>query len=138
MLGNGARRNDIDTPRNVRWRRGSTRWRPVFGATIALSLVILFMPESGVPTAPPGTDKVVHVLLFAALAVTGALAGVPARWLAAALLGYAVGSEVIQASPLLGRTASAADVVADSLGIAIGLFVARWVRRRECPPVSRR
>jgi VanZ family protein len=66
----------------------------------------------------------VHFALFAALAGTARRAAVKTRWLAPALVVYAVSSELIQASPLLGRSASVADVAADLLGAAVGLYLA--------------
>jgi VanZ family protein len=102
-----------------------------FGMAVAVSLVVLFMPESGVPPAIPGTDKLVHLSLFAALAGTGVLGGSRRRWLVPALLAYAVSSEFIQSIDLLGRSASVTDVIADTLGVGFGLLLAlRWARRR--------
>ena len=97
-----------------------------FGLALLVSAVVLFMPASGVPTAPPGTDKVVHLLLFAVLAVTGRWAGVAQVPLAVKLVGYAVLSEVVQGAAPLARSASVADLVADVAGVAVGLLV--WVR----------
>ncbi len=86
-----------------------------------LSVVVLFSPGDAVPAAPAGADKVVHVAVFALLAVTGLLAGFR-RWpLALSLLGYAVLSELIQAIPALGRGASVGDWIADAVGVALGL-----------------
>ncbi|NEK86902.1 VanZ family protein [Blastococcus saxobsidens] len=102
-----------------------------FGLTVLVSVVVLFIPASGVPTAPPGTDKVVHLLLFAALAATGRWAGL-ARWpLAAGLTGYALLSEVVQGVAPLGRSGSVADLVADVLGIAMGLAAWAWTAGRS-------
>ena len=123
MLGNGQARPYGDTPASAR-QRDRRRWLVAFGASVVVSLVVLFTPRTGVPTAPPGTDKIVHFALFAALAGTALLAGARRRWLVPALIAYAVASELIQASPLLDRSASVADVVADMLGIAVGLLAA--------------
>ena len=75
-----------------------------FGLAVLLSLVVLFLPASGVPSSPPGTDKVVHLLLFAVLAVTARTAGWRAAPVLAGLLGYAALSEVLQALLPLGRS----------------------------------
>lgn len=104
----------------------------MFGLAVALSVVILFAPESGVPPTFEGVDKVVHVTLFAALSLTGALAGHRRIRLAVALLAYAGGSELVQALPLLGRSSDWWDVLADSVGVAVGL-TALAVRRRPLP-----
>lgn len=94
-------------------------------AVLAVSLVLLFGPAGPASDAvPTGSDKVVHVLLFAALAWTGRLAGVPLPPLGLALLAYAGLSEVLQSSvPWAERTSSWADVAADAAGIALGLLL---------------
>ena len=100
--------------------------------TVAISLIILFTPASGVPSAPPGTDKVVHFALFLALACTGRAARIPALPLAAGLFGYAALSEVLQAVLPLGRTGDVLDGLVDVLGALVGLLViaaARSARR---------
>ncbi|MCI2420449.1 VanZ family protein [Saccharopolyspora sp. K220] len=93
------------------------------------SLVILFTPESGVPTAPPGTDKVVHFVLFAALASTGRIAGFPTARLLPALVGYAAVSEVLQGLLPLGRSCEIADGLVDVAGAAVGWAIVTAARR---------
>ncbi len=142
MLGNERELIDSDTPAHSRpldqhrWPRsvsGTTerRWRWAFGAAFLVSLIILFIPESGVPPAIPGTDKVIHLTLFAALTTTGLLAGSRRRWLLPAVLAYAVASEFIQAIGVIGRTSSVADVLADAIGVALGVGLVGWLRRRR-------
>ncbi|MGP4020206.1 VanZ family protein [Saccharopolyspora sp. 5N708] len=94
------------------------------------SLVILFTPESGVPTAPPGTDKVVHFALFAALASTGRIAGCQTSRLLPALVGYAAASEVLQGLLPLGRSCELADALVDVAGVAASWAIIAAVRRR--------
>jgi membrane associated rhomboid family serine protease len=100
--------------------------RVVFGAVVALSLVVLFAPAGDVPSAPPGVDKVVHGVLFLALAATGRWAGLRPAVLLPALVVYAAGSEVLQGLSGIGRTASALDWAADVVGVLAG--VALWAR----------
>lgn len=105
--------------------------RVPFGAVVALSLYMLFSPSDGVPTFPDVwffNDKLIHGTLFAALAFTGRLAGVSLRVLAPALVAYAAGSEVLQALLPIDRDGDPLDFLADSTGIAIGLFAGRAVR----------
>jgi hypothetical protein len=87
-----------------------------------LSVVVLFTPESGVPTAPPGTDKVIHTLLFALLAFTGLYARL-ARILPL-LVVYAGVSEVLQEliTPL-HRSGDWLDALVDVAGIGLGWWV---------------
>ena len=100
--------------------------RAVFGAVVLVSLIVLFAPAGNVPSAPPGVDKVVHAVLFLALAATGRWAGLRAAVLLPALVAYAAGSEVLQGLAAIGRTASVADWVADAAGVLAGL--ALWAR----------
>ena len=96
-----------------------------------MSLVVLFAPADDVPAAPAGVDKLVHLLLFLALAVTGRWAGVPARPLVVGLLAYAAASEVLQAVTPLARSGSLADLGADALGVLTGLALTRFSCARE-------
>lgn len=93
-----------------------------------LSLVVLFAPTDGGGSPPVGADKVVHLLLFAALAGT-------ARWrfgrvalVLAAVAGYAVLSEIAQAFVLPGRSGDPYDVLADLTGAGLGWLLARRAR----------
>jgi hypothetical protein len=98
-----------------------------FATVVLVSLVVLFAPQSATPsTLPPGTDKVIHMALFAALAWTGRRAGLPVVGLAIGLVTYAVGSEVLQGALPIGRSPDAVDAVVDTVGIAVGLIAARW------------
>ena len=105
--------------------------RGVFAVVVLVSLAVLFAPANDVPSAPPGVDKLVHLVLFAALAASGRWAGARTGVLAGLLLGYAAVSEVVQAMPALGRSASVADWVADAAGILLGLLGWAWARRRS-------
>ncbi|WP_409331529.1 VanZ family protein [Trujillonella humicola] len=103
--------------------------RGVLAVTFLVSLAVLFTPGDDVPPAFFGVDKVVHVVLFAALAVAGRWAGVPARLLALLLTGYALVSEVVQALAPLDRSGSVGDWLADVLGVALGLLAWAGIAR---------
>ncbi|SEQ50082.1 VanZ like family protein [Lentzea xinjiangensis] len=102
-----------------------------------LSVVVLFTPESGVPTAPPGTDKVVHAALFALLALTGLYAKIPR--ILPLLVVYAGVSEVLQqvVTPLR-RSGDVLDALVDVAGIALGWAIATWIRSRRRGPRTTR
>ncbi|MEV5544106.1 VanZ family protein [Saccharopolyspora shandongensis] len=100
-----------------------------FGVAVLASLLILFMPASGVPTAPPGTDKVVHFVLFAALAATGRIAGFPTSRLLPTLVGYAIASEIMQGLLPIGRSCEVTDGLVDVAGAAAGWALISAVRR---------
>ena len=94
-----------------------------------LSVYVLFAPRpAGGGTDLPGGDKVVHLALFALLALAS-------RWrfgdpppLLLALAGYALGSEVAQAVLLPTRSGDVLDVVADLAGVAAGWLAAARLR----------
>lgn len=96
--------------------------RGAFAVAVLVSLAVLFTPASGVPSAPPGVDKLVHLALFAALAVTGRWAGVRRGLLAALLALYAAVSELLQSLDVLNRSTSVADWLADVAGVLLGLL----------------
>jgi VanZ family protein len=95
--------------------------RGAFAVAVLVSLAVLFAPASEVPVAPPGVDKVVHVAVFLALALTGRWAGVRPGVLGALLVAYGAVSEVVQAVTPLERSGSVYDLVADAVGVALGL-----------------
>jgi len=97
--------------------------RGAFAVAVLVSLAVLFAPASDVPSAAPGVDKLVHLSLFAALAVTGRWAGVRRAVLAALLVLYAALSELLQSLEVLSRSTSVADWLADVAGVLLGLLV---------------
>ena len=99
---------------------------------VAVQLAVLYSPSAGGAVGVAGIDKVVHIAVFGAVAVTGVRAGLPVRWLAGALLVHAVLSEVVQAAFLAHRSGDPRDIAADVLGVALGLAAA-GVRPRAWP-----
>jgi hypothetical protein len=102
--------------------------RGAFALAVLVSLAVLFAPASDVPSSPPGVDKLVHATLFAALALTGRWAGLARGALASVLVLYAAASEVVQG--LIGRDAAVGDLLADVVGVLIGLLAWQWLARR--------
>jgi hypothetical protein len=102
--------------------------RGAFALAVLVSLAVLFAPASDVPSSPPGVDKLVHATLFAGLALTGRWAGVARGLLAPVLVLYAAASEVIQG--LIGRDAAVGDLLADVVGLLLGLLAWQWIARR--------
>jgi len=114
---------------------GSLLCWAAFALACAVNLYGLYAPSQPGPALFTGADKVGHLLSFAFVMGTGLLAGIPARWLAAALLAHAIVSELIQYLVLPGRSGDPVDVVADVVGIGIGWagghLLARRLRRGE-------
>ncbi|MCW2849770.1 MAG: rane protein [Marmoricola sp.] len=105
--------------------------RAAFAAVVVVSLVVLFTPASGVPSGIPVSDKVIHAWLFAALAVTGRLAGLPWLVLLLGLVAYAGISEILQTVLPISRDGDVRDALADSLGVLVGLGLVVLVERRN-------
>ena len=85
-----------------------------------LSLYVLFAPRSGGDRPFEGSDKVVHLALFALLAATTRWRFGPVAAALAAVGAYAVVSELVQGLLLAERSGDPYDVVADLLGVALG------------------
>jgi multisubunit Na+/H+ antiporter MnhF subunit len=80
------------------------------------------------PAAPPrllGTDKLEHAAAFLVLTLLAAFGWrrLPLWFIALAMITHGLLIELIQASPVLQRTMSFADVVADAAGIALALVL---------------
>ncbi|MGY2081360.1 VanZ family protein [Modestobacter sp. SYSU DS0657] len=110
--------------------------RGVLAVTVLVSLAVLFAPPGGVPDSPPGVDKLVHLLLFAALAGSGRWAGIGRAVLAGTLVLYAAVSELLQGTDMVGRNASVGDLLADVVGLVLGLAVWTAFTRRRRTTVS--
>ncbi|PWE18155.1 hypothetical protein DDZ18_00645 [Marinicauda salina] len=105
--------------------------RLAFLVVLAIASFIALTPGPSAPDSLFGRDKFDHLAAFAALAVL-ARAGWPrrTRLLTGGLLFvYGMGIELVQSIPLVGRTASIADLAANGLGIAAGLLLA-WAGGR--------
>ncbi len=93
---------------------------------------LAFRPVIGIETGLPW-DKANHAAAFVVLtALTGR--GWPAlsrAWLAAIMLAAGVGIELVQGLPGIGRDADVWDVVADGVGIVVGLALLGWMARRR-------
>ncbi len=107
--------------------------RPSIGkfATLIAFIAITYLAimPSNVPVVDEANDKFKHILAFAVLAW-----GLSRYWswprlkVTGALLAYGIGIEVVQAF-VPGRYSSGLDVLADCVGIAVGIGAARLLAR---------
>jgi hypothetical protein len=101
--------------------------------TIVLALIILIgmlAPISEVTTAPAGTDKIIHIVAFAALVFPLALTkriGLFRLFIFASLFGGVI--EIIQ--PSFGRDIDFYDWVSDNLGILCGFGLGHLESKRR-------
>jgi VanZ family protein len=108
-------------------------WWWVFAALLIGGLawaVRPLAPGQGPENWFPSADKVHHLWWFALLFWIGHRAGLRPAWvLACGLLAYGLGMELAQGlTPT--RSASWADVLADSVGIGLAWWACRWAERR--------
>lgn len=101
-------------------------WRSMLVVLLVAITYLALVPEPP-KSVSTGWDKSNHALAFASLAFVSvwALWPRPRQWglLVVALLAYGVGIEIAQHF-LPPRSADAQDVVADAVGIALGLLAA--------------
>ena len=95
--------------------------------TLTLSVAMLW-PLEAPPPAPEGSDKLVHLIAFAALAFplarTGRFGLIPV-FVGASAFGGVI--EVVQ--PSFGRSADMQDWIADIAGVGLGIVLALLYRR---------
>lgn len=108
-----------------------TARRALFGVVVLFSLVVLFAPAGDTPSSLPVGDKVIHAVMFAALATSGLLAEVSLVPLAIGLAVYAGVSEVLQAALPIDRDGDWHDALADVIGMTVGLLLVTWGWRQR-------
>ena len=107
-------------------RRRAADWS--YWLLIGSSAVVLFSPRAPSEAGAIGLDKVVHVLLFGALAAaTAARFGRGLGW----VLLYGVVSEVLQSVLPIHRDGGVWDAAADTLGAVVGWWLVRSVAGRH-------
>lgn len=100
-------------------------------STIAIALLIAFLTLTPTPHLPNGNfhwDKLAHMLAFMVLVFpTAALWPRVAAWIGVLAVAYGGAIEIIQ--PFTGRSAELADLVADGIGVALGIILGTMLRR---------
>ena len=108
--------------------------KPLFWIALVGSYIAAILPQDMAPTLGPLSDKWTHFLAFAVLTLLLRLAYcISSIQTTAVLLFYALFIEFSQYfTP--NRCAEVLDVVADAIGIAIGLLL-YWILERETDEV---
>lgn len=105
------------------------------GLTLVVHLVALYLPgspEAG-PSLVPHLDKLVHVLLFGGPAFL--LRRLTTRWWPVALVAlHAPASELVQHRLIPHRSGDPWDLVADLVGVALGVWLSRRADLRPGRP----
>jgi VanZ family protein len=117
-------------------RLAPLQWRLLLLGAMAIGIAWAVRPLAvgqGPENWFPSADKVHHLWFFALLFWMGHRAAVRPAWaLALGLLAYGLSMEFAQ-SLTPSRSASLLDVVADSLGVAVGWL---WCRRSATEPAK--
>jgi VanZ family protein len=112
-------------------RRGRT-WLALWLLAIVVLVVVCLLPGSDLPQLSV-SDKLEHALAFLLLssaAVQLFLRGKPLAIVVLGLLALGVAIELAQALLTTSRMMEAGDVVADAVGVAIGI-VSAWTPLRD-------
>ena len=96
-----------------------------FAISVLINVVVLYSPRAVSGGGVPYADKLVHIVIFALVAVTGLCARLPLVWLVGLLVTQAVVSELVQHWFLPNRTGDPRDVAADLVGVAVGVLLGR-------------
>lgn len=112
--------------RNLRFARV---WFAIGALIIAVTLYFSLKP-GGPPGRFPYADKFYHAGAFFLIAIwfAGLLQRRTYLWLALALVMFGIGIEIAQYVMPYGRTAEAGDVIADVVGMTVGLLLAVMLR----------
>lgn len=107
------------------------RARSLFGLALLGVALLAFLPSDEALPISTGWDKSNHALAFFVLALLAGLSWPRAAWWrpALGLLGYGIFIEVVQY--FIGRDATALDVFADGIGIALHAAIARVATHRR-------
>ena len=119
-----------DMPRASRLALGLT-------AFLAIVIAVLTLTPLSVPSPVEHSDKVCHLVAFAALALP--ISVFQPRWLPVALPAFVVFAFLIEiVQPFVGRTGSVHDGAADLAGLLLGVIIGRWLARLHGPQARRR
>lgn len=100
------------------------------GVLLLTLLPVRFLPDLGMAVTLHD-DKLQHAIAFAVLAALGSLGWPEHKARLVVLLAFTGAAiEILQGAQLIGRDLDGFDWVADCAGMAIGLTIASWTKRR--------
>ena len=106
--------------------------RTAFVVLVVVQLVALYWPRVATEGPVTGTDKLVHALLFALPTWVAVRARWRATWLVVGLVAlHAPVSELVQHYLLPHRSGDLTDVLADLVGVVLGLTLGVVGRARS-------
>lgn len=98
---------------------------------VIIQVVVLYWPRPPSGAGGLGLDKIVHVLIFAVPVALVILLTSRRRLTAAIFAAHALFSEVVQAAVLPQRSGDLPDLLADLLGVTLGVGLAQVLGRRD-------
>lgn len=108
-------------------------WAWALGYT-GLLLFLLWSPPTDSPPLFPHDDKVFHALAFSGIGASWWWATHRPRFVWTLGLIMAVGTEVVQSLLPWPRSMDPFDMLADLVGVGVGLSAARWLSQRRAAP----
>ena len=105
-----------------------TVWLTLSFGLAGIIAVLTLIPQVEMPAGPRGIDKLYHVAAFAALVFPTALLR-PGRWRSAGFIAILSGGIIEIIQPAVGRSSDMSDLLADALGVAVGILLGLAVRR---------
>jgi VanZ family protein len=108
----------------------------IFACCIVIIAALAIIPQSELPDALDFWDKAQHMLAFSVLAITGSLAfPKKLKTIYVGLISYGACIEVVQKYFTATHTGSLRDLLADCLGIALGIvihfIISRFAKQEE-------
>ncbi len=98
-----------------------------FGIAATIAALTL-LPQVQMPAGPRNIDKLYHVAAFAALVFPTSLLR-PERWRIAVFIAIFYGGAIEIIQPTLARSGDISDLLADILGVAVGIILGLTARR---------
>ena len=111
-------------PLGVKRRRAIAFWLTL--ALLACITVLTLLPLT-VPSGVKGSDKVHHILAFAALTLPSAVF-YPKALLRVMVVAVVYGAAIEILQPYVGRSSELADFIADLVGIGLGATIGWFLR----------